>query len=428
MGRWLINKLHELGHRLALFAGWVEPPQRWPLSSLGKGNIKMCANATKVVERLLEAGYQTYMVGGCVRDVIYDVEPKDFDIVSAATPEVIKKVFGRKARIIGRRFKIVHVVEGGDIIEVSTFRAHHSWLSTLWKSKKQNNNIYGTLIQDVWRRDFSCNALYYDVKTQEVIDYVSGVNAIQNKSIQVLGEPAQRIEDDPVRALRAVRFKAKTGFLIEKRLEDAIKLHGNYLERASSERLLVEVTKLFSFGHAAKAWMLLSEYKLLFVLFPGFKNIGQEKVQHYDRFITRALQNTDHRFHAGQKLSTSFLFAVLLWPVLQTKLQAYNKKIPRNVNLQQVMGQVFKEEAKIVAMPKRLQEAVMMIWQIQSDFRRKFKQAHSVVKNPRIKVAYDFLTTQAQIDESVVDLAIKWQPFVEKAQQIKNAGLKTTHE
>ena len=429
MIRWLSNSLYSIGHHIAQVFGWAQPPERHAIRSLGQDcAFAMCQNATKVTKKLLDAGYETYLVGGCVRDIICGIEPKDFDIVTAATPDAIKKVFGRKARIIGRRFKIVHVMEAGDVIEVSTFRAKNSW----WRSARQNNNIFGNLVQDVWRRDFSCNALYYDIEKEEVIDYVKGVDAIRRKTLEVLGDPVKRVEEDPVRMLRAIRFKAKTGFTIEKKLEDAIQKYGQLLEGTSSERMLVEVTKLFTFGHAAKAWSLLSDHQLQAVLFPGLKYVDEKMMSYYMRFILQTLYNTDNRYVKGQKISSSFLFSVLLWPAWQTKLSAHlkhTKTSRKSINLQQAMGYVFKEESKVVAIPKRLQEAIMIIWQLQSDFRRKFKQANTVVKNPRIRVGYDFLVTLAQIDEALVEQALKWQPFVEKAQKYaKKSNSKTTHE
>ena len=411
--QFLYNSLHTAFYQASILMGLNEKPVRKKLKSLGGDARKMSPHALNVVKKLSEAGYETYLVGGCIRDLLCKQEPKDFDIATAATPEKVKKVFGRKARIIGRRFRIVHVIEGGELIEVSTFRAKES-AGSKWFSGKQNNNVYGTSIQDVWRRDFSCNALFYNAEKQEVIDYVGGLSAIKKRSVDMIGVPKQRLIEDPVRILRAIRFRAKTQFTIEPSLELAIRENANLLKKASADRLLIEVTKLFYHGHGVQSWHLLKEYGIINILFPGMAKLDEKKHAHHLQFIERSLQSTDKRYQTGQYLSTGYLFAVLLWPLFMERLQ--EKKGPQShVYYHKCMEEVLKQEGRVVSIPKRLQEAIIMIWQLQSDFKKKIKQANKVVKSPRFKAAYDFLVTLAQVDEREVQTALMWRSHAMKA-------------
>ena len=413
--RFAYNHIHTAIYQMRAMLGLNKNPVRKSLKGLGGDAKKMSPQAIKVVQKLEEAGYESYMVGGCIRDLLCQQVPKDFDIATIAKPEQVKKVFGRKARIIGRRFKIVHVIMDGELIEVSTFRAQKSWLEKNLSSQ-QNNNIYGTAIQDVWRRDFSCNALFYQVEKEEVVDYVGGISAIKKRSVEMIGDPKQRLVEDPVRILRAIRFKAKTGFSIEPSLEQAIKGHSDLLKKASAERLLIEVTKLFYHGHGYQSWQLLKQYGVINILFPGMAKLQEKNGEAYCHFIERSLKNTDKRFKSGQYLSTGYLFAVLLWPMYKERLKERKGPFSQSYS-QECMEKVLKEEGRVVSIPKRLQEAVMIIWQLQSDFKKKIKQANKVVKSPRFRAAYDFLVTLAQVDEREVQTALMWQSYAIKATQ-----------
>lgn len=423
----LYNHLHTALYHTRARLGLNKKPVIKKLNSLGGDSKKMSAHALSVVKKLKESGYETYLVGGCIRDLLSKQEPKDFDIATAATPEKVKKVFGRKARIIGRRFRIVHVIEGGELIEVSTFRAKET-LGGKWFRRKQNNNVYGTAIQDVWRRDFSCNALFYEAEKGEVIDYVGGLAAIKKRCVEMIGIPKQRLVEDPVRILRAIRFKAKTQFTIEPGLERAIRENAELLKKASSERLLIEVTKLFYHGHGVQSWHLLKEYGVINILFPGMAKLDEKKHAHHLQFIERSLQSTDKRYHTGQYLSTGYLFAVLLWPLFIERL--HEKKGQHSHTYQQkCMEEVLKQEGRVVSIPKRLQEAIIMIWQLQNDFKKKIKQANKVVKSPRFKAAYDFLVTLAQVDEREVQTALMWRSHAMKARSLrKERGARSSEQ
>ena len=276
---------------------------------------KISPNALRVMYRLHKAGFAAYLVGGGVRDLLLSRSPKDFDVVTDAHPEEIYRLF-RNSQLIGRRFRIVHVYYPGEIIEVSTFRA--TLENETQANKNHLNNIFGSIDEDVWRRDFTVNALYYNIDDFSIVDYTHGVKDIEKKIIRTIGDPSIRFEEDPVRMLRALRLSAKLNFQIHKPASDIIHAHAEWLQKVPKARLFDEVNKLFFAGFAYKAYQMLCEYGYMRMLFPALSQALQgEDATIYQQFIDNAMRDTDERFEHEQTLNPGFLFSVLLWPSVQ---------------------------------------------------------------------------------------------------------------
>jgi poly(A) polymerase len=284
--------------------------------------------ALKVLYGLKEAGYQSFLVGGGVRDLLLGREPKDFDVGTDATPEEIRNLF-RSCRLIGRRFRLAHVRFGREVIEVATFRARHDEQSGEGSDSAHSeegrilrDNVFGSLEEDAWRRDFTVNALYYDIKNFSVVDYVGGLDDLKAGTLKLIGDPEQRYREDPVRMLRAVRFAAKLGFRIHPDTEEPMHDLGQLLEDIPSARLFEEVLKLFLGGCALTTFELLRHYDLFRYLFP----MTDEALSHEEEgfpitFVARALENTDNRLAENKPVTPAFLYAALLWEPVRLRTQ-----------------------------------------------------------------------------------------------------------
>lgn len=359
-------------------------------------------NALKVLYRLHNAGYKSYMVGGCIRDLLLGKHPKDFDIATNAEPEQIKELFSN-CRVIGRRFRLVHVHFGRDIIEVATFRAPHT------ASKLQNShgmilrdNVYGKIEEDVLRRDFTINALYYNIADFSIVDFVSGLNDLTNKQLRLIGNPELRYREDPVRMLRAIRFAAKLDFDIHPLSAKPIHMLNNLLANVPAARLFEEYSKLFLTGYAYNTYKLLLEYGLFKQLFPY-----TAKFLPNDKFITHALHNTDLRVASGKSVTPSFLLAVFYWqPMLELA-----DKMEQN----EAIDKIFAEQQRIMAVPRRLLGMVRDVWEMQHRLERRTsaRQIESLFALPKFRAGYDFLLLRAEAGEDVVAAANWWRDYVE---------------
>ncbi len=315
--------------------------------------------AVNIVERLQNAGYQAYLVGGCVRDMMLNITPKDFDVATSATPEQVRAEF-RNARIIGRRFKLVHIHFGREIIEVATFRANHPQDDEEEDSNQSSrnesgrilrDNVYGTLEEDAQRRDFTINALYYDPVSERVLDYANGVHDIRNRLIRLIGDPEQRYKEDPVRMLRAVRFAAKLDFGIEKHSAQPIRALAPMLRDIPSARLFEEVLKLFLSGTPPpplKCWWT----ELFELLFPASSKALEYNPTYTHTLISNALINTDLRIKQNKPVTPAFLFAALLWPALPAKvLRAQERGMPPIAAMQEAAHELIIEQCQRIAIP-----------------------------------------------------------------------------
>jgi poly(A) polymerase len=375
--------------------------------------------ALKVLYRLKEAGFQSFLVGGGVRDLLLGREPKDFDVGTNATPDEIRTLF-RNCRLIGRRFRLAHVRFGRDIIEVATFRAHHDAEAEedvrahSDDGRILRDNVYGTLDDDVWRRDFTVNALYYDIKDFSVVDYVGGLADLRSGTLRLIGEPEQRYREDPVRMLRAVRFAAKLGFRIDPDSEAGIHALGHLLKDIPAARLFEEILKLFVGGCAVATFELLRHYDLFRYLFP----MTDEALSHEEQgfpitFVLRALENTDRRLAEDKPVTPAFLYATLLWEPVRVRAQALVEQGASPLEASQVAGnQVSAEQVQFTSLPKRFSMPMREIWNLQPRFeRRRGKAPYRLLEHPRFRAAYDFLLLRAEVGEAPAELARWWTDF-----------------
>ena len=372
-------------------------------------------NALTVLHRLKEAGHASLLVGGCVRDLMLGRTPKDFDVVTDARPERIREIF-RNARLIGRRFRLAHIHFGRDIIEVATFRAlpQPDDDADGESGGFEDNNIFGTQEEDALRRDFTVNALYYDISDFSVVDYVDGVRDLKAGLLRVIGDPEKRFREDPVRMLRAVRFAAKLGFRLEAATEAPIRAMGPFLMDVPPARLFEEVLKLFHGGSAAQTFELLRHYDLFKYLFPlTDKSLAAEFENFPFTMLPRALASTDARIAEGKPVNPAFLFAALLWdPVRWLSRELVAEGMTPIAATQAAGENVLHEQLKHVSIPKRVSFPVREIWTMQDRLtRRTGKQPARLVTHPRFRAAYDFLLLRAQAGEAPMELADWWTQF-----------------
>ena len=391
-----------------------------PEHAISRGSIS--PGALKVLYRLKDAGFQSYLVGGGVRDLLLGREPKDFDVGTNATPDEIKALF-RNCRLIGRRFRLAHVRFGQDIIEVATFRARHDSdtdaIDDELRAHAENgrilrDNVYGTLDDDVWRRDFTVNALYYDIKDFSVVDYVGGLDDLKGGMLRLIGDPEQRYREDPVRMLRAVRFAAKLGFRIHADSEACLHELGHLLRDIPPARLFEEILKLFLGGNAVGTFELLRHYDLFQYLFPLTEEaLGHEEQGFPITFVLRALENTDGRLAEDKPVTPAFLFAALLWEPMRLQAQQLREQGATPIEAAQIAGnRVTAEQVQVSSLPKRFSLPMREIWNLQARFeRRRGKAPYRLLEHPRFRAAYDFLLLRAEVGEEDAELAQWWTDF-----------------
>ena len=365
---------------------------------------KICKHAKVVVNKLLKAGYQAYLVGGCVRDLLLDITPKDFDVATNAHPSEICDLFDN-SRLIGRRFRIVHVYFNREYIEVSTFRAlvnenNSDSATEITNGRIIRDNTFGSIEEDALRRDFTVNAMYYDLKTSTVLDFSGGMQDIAEKSLRMIGLPESRYVEDPVRMLRAVRFQSKLDLTIEKSTAAPIQTSAHLLREVSAARLFDEVIKLFHSGHALQCFHELERFKLFESLFPLTQKFLASDDE-FREFIYAALRNTDTRIASGKSVNPAFIFAVFLWRPYQQLLQQYErKKIPYGEGSWEAGRTTVLNQSSSISIPKRFSIMICEIWKLQNRFSRKQgRKVHQFMQHPRFRAAYDFMCLRAQVGE-----------------------------
>jgi len=362
-------------------------------------------DALKVVNTIHKAGYEVYLVGGCVRDLLLGLEPKDFDVATNAKPEQVHKLF-KRSRLIGRRFRLVHVMfSARKFIEVATFRSGQ--VQTAKSGVIVCDNCYGNLEDDVVRRDFNINALYYDIHKHEVIDYVGGLKDLEAKEIHIIGEAKLRFSEDPVRMIRAIRFGEKLGANLSDEIKSCILDQAPLLSNISPARLYEECIKLFQNEYSFKVYEQLEKYGLLKHLF---------KQTHKNDFIKKALLNTSARIKQNKPVTPAFLFAVFLWQAQNERFVMIKKK-QRSFYLAmtQASEEVIINQIKQVSLPKWLTARIRDIWMMQSKLEKMHpKKVQDLLQNPRFRMAYDFLLLRSQsINPELKDVVKFWT----KAQQ-----------
>jgi poly(A) polymerase len=388
-------------------------------------------SALKVLYRLNKSGFDAYLVGGGVRDILLGLKPKDFDIATNATPDEIKALF-RNCRLIGRRFRLAHIVFGREIIEVATFRGHHDNASEKEKECKKTSkqsedgmllrdNIYGSIEEDAERRDFTINALYYSTKDFKVYDFANGVQDVKDKVIRLIGDPETRYREDPVRMLRAIRFATKLDMQISDGTKAPIKELSSLMANIPAARLFEEFLKMFISGKAVANFEQLRSYDLFGYFFPAvdqaLNNESDEQVFLLD-FIMLAMANTDKRINNEQRVTPAFLFAAMLWYPLQKhikQIEAVNQLTPQDVFFA-ALNEIMPEQQRSIAIPKRFQAVIKDIWILQDKLaRREGKRAFKTFEHPKFRAGYDFLLLRAQIEATpeLTELAQWWTDFQE---------------
>ncbi len=367
-------------------------------------------NALNVIYALNRAGFEAYLVGGSVRDLLLGQQPKDFDVATDARPEEVKDLF-RRARIVGRRFKIVHVRFGREIIEVTTFRAAHDSDSSGAKANQQGmllrDNVYGNLKDDALRRDFSVNALYYSVDGFTVIDYANGLADLQQRSLRIIGDPETRYTEDPVRMLRAVRFAAKLDFTIDPASAAPLAGLAHMLGQVAPARLFDELLKVFMNGHAETAFALLEHHQMLAPLLPASPE-AQDSQSPPWALVRLALANTDSRVREDKPVTPGFLFAALLWPALCQRLEQL-QDMTRLPALQRASAEVLAHQQDLTALPRRFSTMVREIWTLQQRLENAHgRRARAVLLNPRFRAAYDFLLLRSSAGEPLQERCDFW--------------------
>lgn len=370
------------------------------------------------MQRLTGAGYQAYLVGGSVRDLLVGLHPKDFDIATNAHPEQIQALF-RNCRLIGRRFRLAHIYFKDHIIEVATFRARAAEISGDRHISETGmivrDNIYGSLEDDAWRRDFTVNALYYNAADGSIVDYTSGMSDLQNKLIRMIGDPIKRYHEDPVRMLRAIRLAAKLQFKIEESSEKPIFELAGLLQNVPSARLLEEVIKLYTSGRSISAFLLMRQHGLFAVLFPQTEACLINHGKIYENFIINTFTEADARAAQSKSLHPAFMFAALLWPPIQNLLDQYQKEGMKFFPaLHLVIEQVFKQQNKSMQIPRRLTSIIREIWTVQlrlANLQRYHRRIYAMFHHPRFRAAYDFLSLRASAGEPVAEAAQWWEKF-----------------
>ena len=356
-------------------------------------------------------------MGGCVRDLLLDREPKDFDIATNAQPEQVKSVF-RNCRLIGRRFRLAHILYGREIIEVATFRGNSNQENKNQKIHEDGrllrDNVYGSLEEDVWRRDFTINALYFNINTFSVIDYTGGMNAIQKGVLELIGDPETRYREDPVRMLRAIRFSAKLNFKLHPQTEQPIQALAHLLAAIPNARLYDEALKLFLSGHALKTFEKLRQYGLFSWLFPQTEHcLKAETDSKSHGFLIKALENSDKRVNAGKSITPYFLLSVFLWEAVKISCQA---KLEAGESdyfaLQYASYEVLKAQVKTTSIPRRVTQSMREVWVLQSRFeQRSVSKVYRLLNHPRFRAAYDFLVLRAETGSADRELAQWWTKF-----------------
>ncbi len=369
-------------------------------------------NALKVLNRLIDGGFDAFLVGGGVRDALVGQRPKDFDVATDASPEEVRELF-RNSRIIGRRFRLVHVLFGRDVIEVATFRAGHDkgdGGEVGDAGQIVRDNVFGSVEEDAIRRDFSVNALYYNIANDSITDYCGGLNDMRDGVFRLIGDPITRCEEDPVRVLRAARLSAKLNFEIHKDTLAAMEKTRHALAEVPAARLFEEMLKLFQGGYAENSFNSVREHGLLPYLFPLLAPRLENDTVGLEELLTTALQNTDARVAAGKPITPYYLLSFMLWPDVEQRARMH---VADGMAVADAIGaaadSVTAEQVRIIAIPRRISEPMREVWALQLLLEHgPMEDLDQLIQNRRFRAAYDFLLLRATIDERLQPLAEWW--------------------
>ncbi|MDE3208908.1 MAG: polynucleotide adenylyltransferase PcnB, partial [Pseudomonadota bacterium] len=388
-------------------------PRTIPAKRYGLHRTSLSPASLWVTEQLQLAGFSAFVVGGALRDLIVGMTPKDFDVVTDATPQEIHALF-KRSRIIGRRFQLAHVMKG-DIIEVSTFRRAVTQGPDAPASDERgriiSDNVFGTQSEDALRRDFTVNALYYDPSTEIILDYVGGVRDIENRLLRVIGDPSLRFREDPVRMLRAVRLSAKLDFQIDEAARVPIASMAHLLNHVPASRIFDEMLKLLLSGHAQEGINRLRAEGLHHGILPMLDRVLEQPMG--QKFVELALLNTDLRIREGKSVSPAFLFATLFWHDLISAWHDVQLQSDSSVSaLYEAMDQVMDDLTEKLAIPRRFEIGMKEIWGLQPRF--ELRSGHKPVRllaHPRFRAGYDFLLLRCESGEVDMELGRWWEQF-----------------
>lgn len=412
-------------------------------------------NTLKVIEGLLKHNYEAYAVGGCIRDRLLGSSPKDFDVVTNATPEQIKACF-RNCRLIGRRFRLAHITFGRDIIEVATFRGHHGdeTQDANKLPKKTNNrealtnkklanvrahksdsgqllrdNIFGSIEEDAARRDFTFNAMYFDIRTESILDFANGIDAIADKEVRMIGPAELRFCEDPVRMLRAIRFACKLNMTLPSDLSACIHKNAHLLTNIPPARLFEEVSKLLLSGQGWKTFLGLYEHNLMSQLFPLLTALLRDKTGKEYQLVEKMLKNTDNRINNDQRITPAFLYAAFLWYPMEERAQElmFESAMPHHDAINVASSEILTQQCRKIMIPKRFSIPAKEIWSLQTRLqRRQGKRCLQLIGHPRFRAAYDFLLLRSHAEGGdLIELSQWWTDFqkVDNQEQQKMLSL-----
>lgn len=400
-----------------------------PRAKHGISRKNISENALKVLYRLHQHGFEAYLVGGGVRDLLLGLHPKDFDIVTNAKPEEIRRTF-RNCRLIGRRFRLAHIYFGADVIEVATFRgiAQDASESVTHSSHGMilRDNVYGTLNEDVWRRDFTVNALYYNIADFSLVDYCGGYADLQAKRLRMIGDVETRYREDPVRMLRAIRFASKLGFSLSDELTKPMLKQRELVSHVAPARLFEEMIKMFHSGVAVQVYHLLRQHHLFEILFPVTLDCFSSDFPIHT-LLEEVFQNTDKRVKEHKTVTPAFILAALLWyPICQEAKQATQKEVPLYSARLLAIESVLRRQIQRISLPKRIVQGARDIWVLQSRLSyRHPKRVAKIMNEPRLRAGVDFLEMRAKAGEDVKQLAHWWRQFIEGDEDLRQKLIKS---
>ncbi|WP_394393793.1 polynucleotide adenylyltransferase PcnB [Shewanella woodyi] len=398
---------------------------------------QMSENAIKVLYRLHKSGFKAYLVGGGVRDILLGLQPKDFDVVTNATPEEIKRLF-RNCRLVGRRFRLAHIVFGRDVIEVATLRGHH--VDNEEKISKTNaegrllrDNVYGTIDEDAERRDFTVNALYYDISDFSIHSYGGGLEDLHSRTIRMIGDPNTRYREDPVRMLRAVRFATKLGMTVDEETAAPIYELAPLLKDIPAARMYEEVLKLFFNGQAENNFAMMRDFGLFAPLFPLVETLLTEDAKGpATKMLQVIMKNTDARVQAEKTVTPAFFYAAILWYPLAQKADdiALESGLSLYDAYYAAMGDIMEQQCRTISIPRRFSTPAKDIWQLQLRFdRNQGTRAFKFIEHPKFRAAYDLLLLRADAEGgSVAKSAAWWKSFVEAGEEQRSVIARSTNK
>jgi len=378
-------------------------------------------HAIKTIEVLEDNGFEAYLVGGAVRDLLFGIKPKDFDVVTNATPDQIHHLF-RRSRMIGRRFKLVHVIYGREVIEVSTYRSQQKEIPQPDGSMIRDDNHYGTIEEDAMRRDFTINAMFYSPTNHKLVDFHEGLEDLKHGIIRMIGDPEKRYHEDPIRILRAFRVCAKLDMTLDSPSRSPIKNILPLLHDIPHSRLFDEVIKFFLTGHALSSYKVMQDESIYsqFFLSPAFKS------EEIDLFISNGLKNTDLRINQDKSCNPSFLFSFLLWHQVHLLWEHYKVELKHSIaGLNQAIDEVIEKQIKLFPIHKRFTITMKEIWRLQPRFENQSpKKIYRLLLHPRFRAAYDFMLLRCQSNQLDQSIGIWWTSFIDADHHEKSLMVK----